>query len=365
MATQKRTLKASTKNDLITYAMLAVMFVVVQILTAAGSISNLFEGLLVPLCTYSIMAVSLNLVVGILGDLSLGHAGFMCVGAYVSAFFSVTFEVVIQPDWFRFLLALILGGICAGLAGLLIGIPVLRLKGDYLAIVTLAFGEIIKNVVNILYVGVDENGLHISMQNTGALNLSENGRVIMKGALGITGTPRDSTFLIGFIMLLITVFVSLNLIHSRTGRAVMSIRDNRIAAESIGINVTKYKLIVFSLSAFFAGIAGVLYAHNLTSLTATTKNFGYNMSITILVFVVLGGIGSTRGSIIAAIILTALPEVLRGMDNYRMLIYSILLIVMMLANNNEKINVFKEKISIMNWLQNKSSGNKLDKEAHS
>ncbi len=365
MATQKRTLKASTKNDLITYAMLAVMFVVVQILTAAGSISNLFEGLLVPLCTYSIMAVSLNLVVGILGDLSLGHAGFMCVGAYVSAFFSVTFEDVIQPDWFRFLLALILGGICAGLAGLLIGIPVLRLKGDYLAIVTLAFGEIIKNVVNILYVGVDENGLHISMQNTGALNLSENGRVIMKGALGITGTPRDSTFLIGFIMLLITVFVSLNLIHSRTGRAVMSIRDNRIAAESIGINVTKYKLIVFSLSAFFAGIAGVLYAHNLTSLTATTKNFGYNMSITILVFVVLGGIGSTRGSIIAAIILTALPEVLRGMDNYRMLIYSILLIVMMLANNNEKINVFKEKISIMNWLQNKSSGNKLDKEAHS
>lgn len=365
MATQKRTLKASTKNDLITYAMLAVMFVVVQILTAAGSISNLFEGLLVPLCTYSIMAVSLNLVVGILGDLSLGHAGFMCVGAYVSAFFSVTFEDVIQPDWFRFLLALVLGGICAGLAGLLIGIPVLRLKGDYLAIVTLAFGEIIKNVVNILYVGVDENGLHISMQNTGALNLSENGRVIMKGALGITGTPRDSTFLIGFIMLLITVFVSLNLIHSRTGRAVMSIRDNRIAAESIGINVTKYKLIVFSLSAFFAGIAGVLYAHNLTSLTATTKNFGYNMSITILVFVVLGGIGSTRGSIIAAIILTALPEVLRGMDNYRMLIYSILLIVMMLANNNEKINVFKEKISIMNWLQNKSSGNKLDKEAHS
>ena len=365
MATQKRTLKASTKNDLITYAMLAVMFVVVQILTATGNISNLFEGLLVPLFTYSIMAVSLNLVVGILGDLSLGHAGFMCVGAYASAFFSVTFKDVIQPDWFRFLLALVLGGLCAGLAGLLIGIPVLRLKGDYLAIVTLAFGEIIKNIVNVLYVGVDENGLHISMQNTGALNLSENGRVILKGALGITGTPRDATFLIGFVLLLITVFVSLNLIHSRTGRAVMSIRDNRIAAESIGINVTKYKLIVFSLSAFFAGIAGVLYAHNLTSLTATTKNFGYNMSITILVFVVLGGIGSTRGSIIAAIILTALPEVLRGMDNYRMLIYSILLIVMMLANNNEKINVFKEKISIMNWLQNKSKGNKLDKEAHS
>ena len=272
MATKKRTLKASTKNDLITYAMLAVMFVLVQILTATGNISNLFEGLLVPLCTYSIMAVSLNLVVGILGDLSLGHAGFMCVGAYASAFFSVTFEDMIQPDWFRFLLALILGGVCAGLAGLLIGIPVLRLKGDYLAIVTLAFGEIIKNIVSILYVGIDENGLHVSMQNTSALGLTENGRVIIKGALGITGTPRDSTFLIGFLMLLITVFVSLNLIHSRTGRAVMSIRDNRIAAESVGINITKYKLVVFTVSAFFAGIAGVLYAHNLSSLTATTKN---------------------------------------------------------------------------------------------
>ena len=272
---------------------------------------------------------------------------------------------MIQPDWFRFLLALILGGVCAGLAGLLIGIPVLRLKGDYLAIVTLAFGEIIKNIVSILYVGIDENGLHVSMQNTSALGLTENGRVIIKGALGITGTPRDSTFLIGFLMLLITVFVSLNLIHSRTGRAVMSIRDNRIAAESVGINITKYKLIVFTVSAFFAGIAGVLYAHNLSSLTATTKNFGYNMSITILVFVVLGGIGSTRGSIIAAIILTALPELLRGMDSYRMLIYSIVLILMMLANNNEKINLFKEKISIMNLLQNKKRGNRLDKEANS
>lgn len=345
--------------------MLAVMFIVVQILQATGSMSSLFTGLLVPLCTYSIMAVSLNLVVGILGDLSLGHAGFMCVGAYISAFFSVTFEETIQPDWLRFLIALLLGGICAGICGLLIGIPVLRLKGDYLAIVTLAFGEIIKNIVNLLYVGIDENGLHVSLESTSALGLSENGEVLIKGALGITGTPRDSTFLIGFILLLLTVFVSLNLIHSRTGRAVMSIRDNRIAAESVGINITKYKLIVFTVSAFFAGIAGVLYAHNLSSLTATTKNFGYNMSITILVFVVLGGIGSTRGSIIAAIILTALPELLRGMDSYRMLIYSIVLILMMLANNNEKINLFKEKISIMNLLQNKKRGNRLDKEGNS
>ncbi len=365
MAKQKRTLKQSTKNDLITYAMLAVAFVVVEVLRATGNMSSLFEGLLVPLCSYSILAVSLNLVVGILGDLSLGHAGFMCVGAYVSAFFSVTCADAIPQTWLRFLIAILLGGFVAGICGFLIGIPVLRLKGDYLAIVTLAFGEIIKNIVNILFIGIDENGLHISMESTNALNLTENGKVIIKGALGITGTPRDSNFIIGFVLLVITVFVSLNLINSRTGRAVMSIRDNRIAAESVGISVTHYKLVVFTVSAIFAGIAGVLYSHNLSSLTATTKNFGYNMSIMILVFVVLGGIGSTRGSIIAAVILTALPEVLRSLNDYRMLIYAIVLILLMLANNNEKLNTFKEKISITTLIKNKRAGNTLDKEANS
>lgn len=365
MAEKTKKLKLSTKSNLITYTMLLVFFIVMQTLISTDSISSLLNGLLVPICTYSILAVSLNLVVGILGDLSLGHAGFMCVGAYASAFFSVTFADTIPQDWLRFLLALLLGGIVAAFFGLLIGIPVLRLKGDYLAIVTLAFGEIIKNIVNLLYVGIDSKGLHVSLESSEALGLEADGKMIIKGALGITGTPKDSTFLIGFILLLITVVVSLNLINSRTGRAVMAIRDNRIAAESIGINVTKYKLIVFMISAFFAGIAGVLYAHNLSSLTATSKNFGYNMSITILVFVVLGGIGSTRGSIIAAVILTALPEYLRSLNDYRMLIYSIVLILLMLANNNEKLNVFKEKISITNFLRNRKKGNTLDKEAKS
>ena len=365
MAKQKRVLKQSTKSDFITYAMLAVAFIVVEVLTFTGNISSLLSGLLVPLCAYSILAVSLNLVVGILGDLSLGHAGFMCIGAYVSAFFSVTCADAIPQTWLRFLIAILLGGTVAGIFGFLIGIPVLRLKGDYLAIVTLAFGEIIKNIVNLLFVGIDENGLHVSLESANALNLTENGKVIIKGALGITGTPRDANFVIGFILLVITVFVALNLINSRTGRAAMSIRDNRIAAESVGINVTKYKLIVFSVSAFFAGIAGVLYAHNLSSLMATTKNFGYNMSIMILVFVVLGGIGSTRGSIIAAVILTALPEVLRGLNDYRMLIYAIVLILLMLANNNEKLNAYKEKISITNLFKNKKAGNTLNKEANS
>lgn len=365
MAKQKRTLKQSTKSDLITYAMLAVAFVFVEILTLTGNASNKFTGLLVPLCYYSILAVSLNLVVGILGDLSLGHAGFMCVGAYASALFSVGFKDTISQDWLRFLLALLIGGIVAGIFGFLIGIPVLRLKGDYLAIVTLAFGEIIKNIVNLLYVGVDSNGIHISLSSPDAFELEPDGKMLINGALGITGTPRDANFIIGFILLVITVFVSLNLINSRTGRAVMSIRDNRIAAESVGISVTHYKLIVFAVSAFFAGIAGVLYSHNLSSLTATTKNFGYNMSIMILVFVVLGGIGSTRGSIIAACILTALPEVLRELNDYRMLIYAIVLILLMLANNNEKLNAFKKNISISNLIKNKKAGNKLDKEANS
>ncbi|MGN0519719.1 MAG: branched-chain amino acid ABC transporter permease [Candidatus Fimenecus sp.] len=365
MAKQKRALKQSTKSDLITYAMLAVAFVFVEVLTLTGNASNKFTGLLVPLCYYSILAVSLNLVVGILGDLSLGHAGFMCIGAYSSALFSVAFKDTITQDWLRFLIALLIGGILAGIFGFLIGIPVLRLKGDYLAIVTLAFGEIIKNIVNLLYVGLDSNGLHISLASPDAFQLEPDGKLLINGALGITGTPHNSNFIIGFVLLVITVFVSLNLINSRTGRAVMSIRDNRIAAESVGINVTKYKLIVFSVSAFFAGIAGVLYAHNLSSLTATTKNFGYNMSIMILVFVVLGGIGSTRGSIIAAVILTALPEVLRGLNDYRMLIYAIVLILLMLANNNEKLNAFKEKISISNLFKNKKAGNTLDKEANS
>lgn len=359
---QKFALKSTTKSNLITYGILAVAFLAVVIFKATGNMSNLFSGLLVPLCVYSIMAVSLNLVVGILGDLSLGHAGFMCIGAYMSAFFSVAFSNAIPQDWLRFLIALAVGGVTAGIFGFLIGIPVLRLKGDYLAIVTLAFGEIIKNIVNVLYVGVDSSGIHVALKQTD-LNLAEDGEVVVKGALGITGTPGNSNFWIGFVLLLITVFVSLNLINSRTGRAVKAIRDNRIAAESVGISVTRYKLIVFMISAFFAGIAGVLYSHNLASLT--TKNFGYNTSILVLVFVVLGGIGSTRGSIIAAVVLTALPEMLRSLNDYRMLIYAIVLILLMIINNNEKLNIFKEKISITRFIRSKIKTVSLDKGAKS
>lgn len=319
----------TTKNNLITYGIVIAAFIIMQILVASGNISSLLQGLLVPLCVYAIAAISLNLVVGISGELSLGHAGFMCVGAYASAFFSKAVGEG-MPGMVRFILAILVGALVAGIFGIVIGIPVLRLRGDYLAIVTLAFGEIIKNLMNVLYIGMDSNGLHFSVSDAASLNMEADGKVIINGALGITGTPKDSTFIIGVVLILITLFIVLNLIQSRSGRAIMSIRDNRIAAESVGINITKYKLMAFSISAALAGVAGVLYAHNLSTLTV--KKFDYNTSILILVFVVLGGIGSIRGSIIAAVILTALPEMLRGLSDYRMLIYAIVLIVMMLFN---------------------------------
>ncbi len=343
----------NVRDNIITYAIVIAAFIVVEIMIQTGNISSLFNGLLVPLCVYVIMAVSLNLTVGILGELSLGHAGFMCIGAFTSAFFSKCMENVITVDLLRFILALLIGAVSAGVFGLLIGMPVLRLKGDYLAIVTLAFGEIIKNIINVLYIGKDSNGLHFSMKDSLSLNMEADGEIIVNGAQGITGTPKSSTFVIGVVLILITLFIVLNLIQSRDGRAIMSIRDNEIAAESIGINITKYKLMAFSISAALAGVGGVLYAHNLNSLMATPKNFGYNMSITILVFVVLGGIGNIRGSIISAVVLTLLPELLRGLNDYRMLIYSIVLIVMMLFNWSPDFINIRKKYSLKNRLHKK------------
>ncbi len=330
-------LNKTLRSNMITFGLVIAAYIIVQLLVNAGQVSNLMKGLLVPLCIYTIMAISLNLTVGILGELSLGHAGFMCVGAFSSALFSIAMLEAIPNAGIRFFFAILIGALSAALAGIVVGIPVLRLRGDYLAIVTLAFGEIIKNVINVVYIGKDADGLHFSIKNAGALNMAKEGTVIINGAQGITGTPKNSTFTIGVILILITLVIVLNLIHSRSGRAIMSVRDNRIAAESIGINITKYKLMAFTISASLAGVAGVLYSHNLSALTATQKNFGYNQSIMILVFVVLGGIGNIRGSMIAAVLLTLLPELLRGLNTYRMLIYAIILIVMMIFNWSPKL----------------------------
>ena len=344
----------TTKSNLITYGILIVAYIIMQILVSAGAVSSLLTGLLVPLCIYVIMAISLNLTVGILGELSLGHAGFMCVGAFSSAVFSVATVDTITFVPLRFFLAIVIGAVVAAIFGVILGIPVLRLRGDYLAIVTLAFGEIVKNFINVVYLGKDNAGFHFSMKDAVSLNMGEGSKVIINGAQGITGTPKNSTFTIGVIIILITLFIVLNLIHSRAGRAIMAIRDNRIAAESVGINITKYKLMAFTISASIAGVGGVLYAHNLSTLTALPKNFGYNMSIMILVFVVLGGIGNIRGSIISAVILTLLPELLRGLNDYRMLIYAIVLIVMMLFNWSPKARELRERYSLKRILNKKA-----------
>lgn len=351
--TDLKKMKETTKNQLITYAMVVIVYVIAQIMVATGSLSSLMQGLLVPLCIYSIVAIGLNLCVGYLGELSLGHAGFMCVGAFSSAFFTRCMEDSALPEGLRFFLAILIGILTAALFGFLIGIPVLRLRGDYLAIVTLAFGEIIKNVVNVLYIGRDAEGFHFSMKDTLSLNMAEDGDVIINGAKGITGTPHQSTFTIGVILILISLFVVFNLVNSRSGRAIMAIRDNRIAAESVGINITKFKLMAFTISAAIAGAGGVLYAHNLATLTALPDNFGYNMSIMLLVFVVLGGMGSFRGSIISAVLLTMLPELLRGLSDYRMLIYAIVLIAMMLFNWAPKAIEWREQHSLKDFIKAK------------
>ena len=347
---KKLNLNKSTKSTLITVGIVVVAYIIMTILASAGVLSSLMKGLLVPLCIYAIIAVALNLTVGILGELSLGHAGFMCVGAFTSSFFSLCFKETMAAGP-RFLLAIIIGALVSALFGLLIGIPVLRLQGDYLAIVTLAFGEIIKNVINVLYVGRDANGFHFSLKDAMALNMEPDGKVLINGAQGITGTPNDSNFTVGAILLVVTLIIVLNLINSRSGRAIMAIRDNRIAAESVGINITQFKLLAFSISAGLAGLAGVLYAHNLSILQAQPKNFGYNMSIMILVYVVLGGIGNIRGSVIASVILVLLPELMRELNDYRMLIYSVVLIGIMLFNWAPKARLFREKYSLKRLLK--------------
>ncbi len=336
-----KSMKRSTKSNLITFGIVIAFYIVVQVLSAADLLTNSFAGQLVPICAYVIMAVSLNLTVGILGELSLGHAGFMSVGAFSGTLLWVSISST-TPKPLALVLSFVVGGLVAGVFGFLVGVPVLRLSGDYLAIVTLAFGEIIKNVMNACYLGVDANGLHFSLKDSSSLNM-EDGKVLINGAQGITGITKASSFTIGIVLVILTLLVILNLVNSRAGRAITSIRDNEIAARSVGIPITKYKLMAFVTSAVFAGIAGVLYSLNYSSLVA--KKFDYNTSILILVFVVLGGIGNLRGSVIAAAILTVLPEMLRSMNDYRMLIYAIVLIVVMIFNQSPQMIQLRNKLT--------------------
>lgn len=343
-----KTMKKGSLRNIAAYALVIISFILVTAFSKAGVLNRSAQGLLVPVCCYIVMAISLNLTVGILGELSLGHAGFMSIGAFTGVIVSMSLQSVVPSTSLRLLLAIICGMFLAAVAGFLIGIPVLKLRGDYLAIVTLAFGEIIKELINCLLVGIDENGLHFIFNPTGAksaddLGLSETGKVLIKGAQGATGTQTIANFTAGIILILVALIIVLNFVNSRTGRAVLAIRDNRIAAESCGINITKYKMIAFVISAAIAGAAGALYGMNYSNLTSA--KFDFNTSILILVFVVLGGLGNMLGSIIAATVLYVLPEALREFSDYRMLMYAIVLILVMLATNNANVkNLFMKII---------------------
>jgi len=320
-------------SNLITYGIVVAAFILCQIAQSGVidgfKMSRSLKGQLIPICVYIVMAVSLNLTVGISGELSLGHAGFMSVGAFSGIVMATWLStgMGVQSKLLCLIAAIIMGGVAAGIAGVIIGIPVLRLRGDYLAIVTLAFGEIIRNVLNCVYISIDGRAVHVSFNNP---NIA--GKILLNGPAGATGVSKISTFVMGFVLVMFTLLVVLNLINSRSGRAIMAIRDSRIAAESVGINITKYKMMAFITSAVLAGMAGALYGLNYSTVTAS--KFKFDTSILVLVFVVLGGIGNIRGSVISAALLTVLPELLRAFSEYRMLIYAIVLILVMLATNN-------------------------------
>ena len=326
-----------------TYALVTLAYVILQIMISTRTLSSSIKGMLVPICAYMVMAVALNLVVGVLGELSLGHAGFMSVGAFTGVACAILLQDLVPLAPLRLSVSMAAGAASAALAGFLIGIPVLRLKGDYLAIVTLAFGEIIKSVLNNFYMGVDKASLHFSMLSD-KTGLAPGGRLIVGGPMGIGGIRKIATFGTGFALVMIALVVVYNLINSRLGRAFQAVRDDRIAAESVGIDVTRYKMTAFVVSAALAGAAGCLFAMNYSTIVA--NKFDFNTSILILGFVVLGGQGNMLGSIVAAAALTILPEKLREFRDYRMLIYAVLLIAIMLGSNNAAVRNFFARLKL-------------------
>ena len=318
-------------GNLITYGLVTAAFFLCSFWQSHG-MSYTLQDMLIPICCYIVLAVSLNLTVGISGELSLGHAGFMAIGAFTGAIVSTWMRAAFSgmSAEVNLLLSICAGGLLSMAAGALVGIPVLRLRGDYLAIVTLAFGEIIRNVLNMFYFSLEGSALHGSFGNP---NLP--GKMVYNGAAGISGVRMISTFTAGYLLVMFTLIVVLNLINSRSGRAIMATRDNRIAAQSVGINVTRYKMMAFVTSAALAGMAGALYGLNYYSMQSS--KFNVDTSIQILVFVVMGGLGNMRGTVIATTLLYMLPQLLRDFAQYRMLIYALMLILVMVLGNNPMI----------------------------
>ncbi len=334
-----RTMKPAARQNLISYTLVAAAYLVIRLLQGQGMLSRSIQGQLVPICCYIVMALSLNLVVGISGELSLGHAGFMSVGAFSGVAAAVSLESGgVGSPAVRLVAAMAVGAVLAAAAGFIVGVPALRLQGDYLAIVTLAFGQIIVNILQCVYLGVDAGGLHFNFLDA-ELHM-EGGVSIISGPKGTVSVTKIASFTAGFLLILVTLAVVQNLVNSRAGRAIMATRDNRIATASVGINSTKYRLMAFVVAAALAGAAGALYGLNYSSVAPS--KFDYNTSILVLVFVVLGGLGNMWGSIVAAAFLTALPETpaMRGLADYRMLVYAVVLILVMLGTNNPSVQSF-------------------------
>ena len=339
------------REAFIAYGILIIGYLVLQLGAMTGVIGRNLQGQFVPICVYMSLAISLNLVVGISGELSLGHAGFMSVGAFSGIVVARVLESSVTFAPARMIIALMVAALMAAIAGFIIGIPILGLRGDYLAIVTLAFGEIIRNFMNVLYFALDENG-HLMFAFNRAIDGIENSQRVITGPIGATNVTKISTFTGAMLLTAFTLFIVLNIKNSKQGRAIMAVRDNRIAGESIGIDVKKYKLMAFVVSAALAGMAGCMFGQNYSTLVPLKFNF--NTSVLILVFVVLGGVGNIWGGIIAATVLTILPETFRQFADYRMLTYAVVLILVMICTYNptikarvtavwNRINPFKKK----------------------
>ena len=325
---------------MLSYAMIIGVYLIIEILTHSIRVSRLFASMLVPCCCYIVLALSLNLVVGFSGELSLGHAGFMAVGAFTAIIVSGLSAKMIPDPVIRLFISIISGSAISGIAGLLISVPVLKLSGDYLAIVTLAFGQIIKSLITNIYLGFDNKGLQFSFV-TNELNLDK-GKMLLSGPMGATDTAKISNFSSGIFLIVVTLFVIYSLIDSKYGRAIMAARDDRIAAESIGIDILRSKTLAFVISAILAGAAGALYALNYSTLQPA--KFDFNTSILVLVYVVFGGLGNINGTIIATTVLYILPELLRSLQDYRMLIYAIVLIIVMQMGSSVRLRRSLEQL---------------------
>lgn len=337
----KRLFRGKTRGKTVSILLVLIVYILIMILQ--GGMSRQMKSLLVPVTAYIVAAIGLNMNVGISGELNLGQAGFMSVGGFTAVVAAGVLSQSINNDIAVLILSILCGTIMAGFIGWLISIPVLKLEGDYLAIVTLAFGQIIMSLLNNMYIGYDSNGLHFAFVNNN-IDLAEGGRMIISGPMGTTAVNRISTFTAGTILVILSLFLVYNVIDSKRGRAIEACRDNRIAAETIGIDVGKTKTLAFVISSALGGAAGALYMLNYSSVAAS--KFDFNTSILLLVYVVLGGLGNMTGTIIATTVLVVLPEMLRFLSTYRMLIYAIVLIAIMLITNNQRLKIFFARLKV-------------------